>query len=79
MDVSDRRTWYRRVDYLGYAIACAIAWAVIWILVGTLASPNTVHVLAYIFLGWVIGWVSASIARLVYPAPRFTLLTRRRG
>jgi len=77
MDVSGRRKWYWRVDYLGYAIACAVAWAVIWLLVGTLASTGTVRILAYIFLGWAIGWVSASIARIVYPAPRFTLLTRK--
>jgi len=50
---------------------------VIWLLVGTLASTRTVHGLAYVFLGWVIGWVSASIARMVYPAPKRTLLTRK--
>jgi hypothetical protein len=37
-----------------------------------------VHVFGYVFLGWVIGWISATIARAVYPAPRRTLLTRKR-
>jgi hypothetical protein len=73
---SSRSKWYRRVDYPGYAIGCAFAWAVIWLLVGTLASTNTVHVLAYVFLGWVIGWGSASIARIFYPPPKFTVLKR---
>lgn len=76
MKISSRRRWYWRVDYLGFSIACAIAWAVIWMLVGTLASTNTVHKLGYIFLGWVTGWITATIARVVYPAPRSTLLTQ---
>jgi hypothetical protein len=67
---------YWRVDYVGYAIACAIAWSVIWLLVGTLASSGSVRVLAYVFLGWVIGWGSASIARIFYPPPKFTVLKR---
>ncbi len=70
--------WYWRVNYLGWSLACAIAWAVIWILVGTLASTNSVHTLGYVFLGWVIGWGMATLARVVYPAPRWTLLTRER-
>jgi len=70
--------WYWRVDYLGWSLACAIAWAVIWILLATLASTNTVHTMGYIFVGWVIGWGMASLARVVYPAPRSTLLTRER-
>jgi hypothetical protein len=77
MDRSGRRKWYWRMDYLGYAIGCAIAWAVIWLLVGTLASTRTVHGLAYVFVGWVIGWVSASLARFFYPPPRFTVLKRK--
>ena len=78
MKTSSQGKWYWRLDYLGYAIGCAVAWAVIWILVGTLASANSVHTMGYVFLGWVIGWASATIARVVYPAPRWTLLTRKR-
>jgi hypothetical protein len=39
---------------------------VIWILVITLAATSTVHAFAYVFLGWVIGWGMATIARVVY-------------
>jgi hypothetical protein len=70
--------WYWRVDYLGWSLACAITWAVIWILLGALAATNTVHTFACVFLGWVIGWGMATLARVVYPAPPWTLLTRER-
>jgi hypothetical protein len=70
--------WYWRADYLGWSLACAIAWAVIWVLVATLATTNTVHAFAYVFLGWVIGWGMAALARVIYPAPKRTLLTRER-
>ena len=75
MKVSSHGKWYLRPDYLGWSIATILVWGVIWILVGTLASPNTVHKLGYVSLGWVIGWFMASIARVVYPAPRRTLFT----
>ncbi len=76
--IRSKGKWYWRVDYLGWSLACGIAWAVTWILLATLASTNTVHTFGYIFLGWVIGWGMATLARAVYPAPRWTLLTRER-
>jgi hypothetical protein len=76
MRASSQGKWYWRLDYLGYVLASALAWAVIWILVGTLASAGTVHALGLVFLGWVIGWGSATIARAVYPAPGRTLIVR---
>lgn len=78
IEIKSQGKWYWRVDYLGWAIACAIAWMVIWILVGTLASANSLYTLGYVFLGWVIGWAMATLARFVYPAPRSTLLIRGR-
>jgi hypothetical protein len=78
MEASSHGKWYWRPDYLGYSVACAVAWAVIWILLATLASTNTVHTMGYVFLGWVIGWTSATIARVIYPAPRWTLVTQER-
>jgi hypothetical protein len=41
------------------------------------SGANSVRTLAYVFLGWVIGWTSASIARVVYPAPKWTFMTRK--
>jgi hypothetical protein len=78
MKASSHGKWYWRLDYQGYSIACVVAWAAIWILVGTLASAHTVQTFGYVFIGWVIGWISATIARMVYPAPKRTLLTRQR-
>jgi hypothetical protein len=75
MKLSSQRKWYWRRDYVGFSIGCAVAWAVVWILLATLASAHTVHTMGYVFLGWVIGWTTATIARLVYPKPKSTLLT----
>lgn len=77
MNGLNKGKWYWQVNYRGYSIGCAIAWAVIWILLAALASTKTVDVMGYVFLGWVIGWISATIARAVYPAPRSTLITRK--
>lgn len=75
MKLSSQRKWYWRRDYVGFSVGCAIAWAVVWILLASLASAHTVHTMGYVFLGWVIGWTTATIARVVYPAPKSTLLT----
>ncbi len=77
MKTSGQRRWYWRLDYLGFSAACAVAWAVIWILLVILASTHTVHTMGYVFLGWVIGWTTATIARVVYPAPRSTVFTQQ--
>lgn len=45
-------------------------------LLATLASSTTVHRMGYVFAGWVIGWATATIARVVYPAPRATILSQ---
>jgi hypothetical protein len=56
--------------YLGYSIACAIVWAVILATVSTQAGDATRHTFTVFFGGWAIGWLSASIARVVYPPPK---------
>ena len=78
MKASGQGKWYWRLDYLGFSAGCAVAWAVIWILLATLASTHTVHTMTYVFLGWLIGWITATIARVIYPAPRWTLVGRER-
>lgn len=55
--------------YKAYSIGCAIAWAVVWIAVGTQSSDATREDLLFVFLGWLLGWTSATIARSVYPPP----------
>jgi hypothetical protein len=56
--------------YVGYSIACAFVWAVILAAVWTQAGDGTRHTFAVFFGGWAIGWLSASIGRVVYPPPK---------
>lgn len=60
----------RSATYLGYSIACAFVWAVILATVWTQTGDGTRHTFAVFFGGWVIGWLSASIGRVVYPPPK---------
>jgi hypothetical protein len=55
--------------YKAYTVGCAVAWAVLWVVVGTQASDHTRRTLLYVFLGWLLGWTSATVARAVYPPP----------
>jgi hypothetical protein len=56
--------------YVGYSIACAVVWAVILAAVWTQAGDRTWHTVTVFFGGWAIGWLSASIGRVVYPPPK---------
>jgi membrane protein DedA with SNARE-associated domain len=56
--------------YTAYSIGCAVVWAVILTVVATKAGQVKVHTFLLLFLGWVIGWLSATIARSVYPPPK---------
>jgi len=60
----------RSNTYTGYSIACAIVWAVILAGVSALADSSTRYKFRLVFGGWWIGWLSATIARAVYPAPK---------
>jgi hypothetical protein len=55
--------------YTAYSIGCAVVWAVILIVVSTQASSHKGNNIRLVFFGWVLGWLSASIARVVYPPP----------
>ena len=59
-----------RKTYTGYSVACAIVWAVILAAVSSTAGSTTRHTLMLVFGGWWIGWLSATIARAVYPPPK---------
>jgi hypothetical protein len=60
----------RTRTYTAYSIGCAVVWAVLLAVVAAKASSHSVHNILLVFFGWVIGWVSATIARFVYPPPR---------
>jgi hypothetical protein len=52
--------------YTAYSIGCAAVWAVILAVVESEASKEAAHTMLLVFLGWGIGWLSATIARAVY-------------
>jgi hypothetical protein len=56
--------------YTAYSIACALIWTGILIAVGIGAYPHRHTVILLVFAGWAIGWLSATIARVVYPPPK---------
>ena len=60
--------WPRRT-YTGYSIGVAIAWAVRLVLVWRLLPADKRRSNLLVFLGFVIGWTSATIARQLYPPP----------
>jgi hypothetical protein len=60
--------WPRRT-YAGYSIGVGIAWAVRLVLVWRFAPEDKRKSNILVFLGFVIGWTSATIARQVYPPP----------
>ena len=57
-------------SYIAYSVACGIAWAVVWALVLAFDPKHTVDHVVWVFLGWLVGWTGATIARLVYPPPK---------
>jgi len=48
-----------------------IVWAVILAVVADEAIKDTAQTFLLLFSGWVIGWLSATIARSVYPPPKW--------
>lgn len=60
----------RRGSYTVYSIGVGVVWAVLLVLVSIYASPARRHTILLIFAGFAIGWVSATIARYVYPPPK---------
>jgi hypothetical protein len=56
--------------YTAYSIGCAVVWASILAVVEKTASNDTRDHVRLAFLGWASGWLSATIARAVYPPPK---------
>ena len=64
-------------NYWIYSIGLAIAWAVVLILTLTIQGSESAQTLLLVFLGFCICWVSATIARYVYPPPKRWEVNRR--
>ena len=56
--------------YTGYSIGCAIVWAIALAAVSVVGGGAKSDTVRLVFAGWVIGWLSATIARSVYPPPK---------
>jgi hypothetical protein len=57
-------------SYTAYSIGRGIAWAAVLAIAAAVARSNTFDRILLVFFGWVIGWTSATIARLAYPPPK---------
>ena len=53
-------------SYTTYSVAVGIVWALLLLL----APADKRHTILLVFGGFVIGWLSATIARYVYPPPK---------
>jgi hypothetical protein len=60
-------TKYR--NYWIFSIGCFVVWGVILAVVGAQGKGAKMHTVLLVFGGWVIAWVSGTIARFVYPPP----------
>ena len=60
----------RMRTYTVYSIAVGIVWAILLVLVSALAPAHKRNDIFLVFAGFVIGWLSATIARYVYPPPK---------
>jgi hypothetical protein len=56
--------------YTNYSIGCFVVWAVVLAIVESVGSSGTRHSILLVFAGWLIAWISTTIARFVYPPPR---------
>lgn len=59
----------RRRSYWTYSGGLLVAWAVVSAAIGALRGSEGVRSVLPVFGGFVIGWISTTIARYVYPPP----------
>jgi hypothetical protein len=61
------RSWRR--SYTAYSLGCAVVWAGILVLATRRGDDASVRAVRLTCCGWWMGWLSATIARSVYPPP----------
>ena len=67
----------RRRNYWFYSAGCAIAWAIALLLIRIIKGSEGFQSGLLVFSGFCICWVSATIARYIYPPPKRWELNRR--
>jgi Na+-transporting methylmalonyl-CoA/oxaloacetate decarboxylase gamma subunit len=60
----------RMRTYTAYSIGVAIVWAILLVLASLFDPAGKRDSIFLVFLGFAIGWLSATIARYVYPPPK---------
>jgi hypothetical protein len=57
-------------NYWLYSAACLVVWGILLAVVAIKGNHSRVENILLVFGGFVIAWVSGTIARFVYPPPR---------
>lgn len=57
----------RLPGYTGYSIGCAIVWAALLLAAARRGDRARFRTVRLVCAGWWLGWLSATIARAVYP------------
>ena len=57
-------------SYTAYSIGVGIVWAILLVLASLFDSAGQRNNTFLVFFGFAIGWLSATIARYVYPPPK---------
>jgi hypothetical protein len=73
MDAAHRHPFLRSGflnTYTAYSVGCIIAWAVVWAIFLLTKSRESLGYILIFFIGWLVGWTSATIGRFVYPPPK---------
>lgn len=66
--------------YTAYSVALGIVWVVLLPVVPAVDPSSRFHNALWVFAGFAVGWISATIARYVYPPPAKHRLTgQQRG
>ena len=58
-----------RRNYWVYSAGLALAWALVFVIRAAIGDQATMDTVLKVFVGFVVGWVSTTIARYVYPPP----------
>lgn len=64
---------FRFRNYWVYSVGLAIVWVIVLLLAFSIRGAENILPFLLVFFGFVIGWVTTTIARFVYPPPKFWL------
>ena len=57
-------------NYWTYSIACFLVWGILLGLTAAKSKSGRFHDVLLVFAGWTLCWISATVARSIYPPPR---------